>query len=169
MKKIVIIGIASIILAGLGVFTVRFFSGEDNWICKNGQWVKHGNPNIEKPTASCGSAFINGQNKKNGNEASIPVPENNDQVIGGPCSYEKFDGKCEIVDIAGKSTIKFKFKPDEKMNLDNVGWVNEADILEKVYEENINNVGSIKKGGILDCRIELIAEGTCTPTIFSFK
>jgi uncharacterized membrane protein len=35
------------------VFTLRFFSGEDNWICQNGQWVKHGNPNFEAPKSIC--------------------------------------------------------------------------------------------------------------------
>ncbi len=35
------------------VFTLRFFSGEDNWICQNGQWVKHGNPSFAAPTSIC--------------------------------------------------------------------------------------------------------------------
>ncbi len=35
------------------VFTVRFFSGEDDWICQNGQWVKHGSPNFEAPKSVC--------------------------------------------------------------------------------------------------------------------
>jgi hypothetical protein len=35
------------------IFTLRFFSGEDNWICQNGQWVKHGNPNFAAPTSIC--------------------------------------------------------------------------------------------------------------------
>lgn len=35
------------------IFTVRFFSGEDNWICQNGQWVKHGLPNFEAPKSVC--------------------------------------------------------------------------------------------------------------------
>jgi len=36
----------------LGV--IRLFSGEDNWICQNGEWVKHGMPNAPKPTGICG-------------------------------------------------------------------------------------------------------------------
>lgn len=169
MKKFIIIGIVTIILMGLGIFTVRFFSGEDDWICEKGEWVKHGNPNTEKPTTPCGSTFTNSQNKENGNEASNSVPENNKQVVGGPCSYEKFDGKCEIVEVAGEGTVKFKFRPDETMNLEDVGWTKEDDVLEKVYEEHISDTGNAKKGEILDCKIELIAKGTCTPTIFSFR
>lgn len=36
-----------------GFFSVRFFSGEDNWICENGQWVKHGNPSFDAPQVEC--------------------------------------------------------------------------------------------------------------------
>jgi len=31
----------------------QFLSGEDNWICQNGEWVKHGNPSAPKPTIPC--------------------------------------------------------------------------------------------------------------------
>lgn len=55
MKKIIII---AIILIG-AVFFVRFFLGgaEDTWICQNGEWVKHGNPNSEKPTSGCEKVY----------------------------------------------------------------------------------------------------------------
>ena len=36
------------VVAGL-----RLFSGEDNWLCINGQWVKHGQPNQPTPTIPC--------------------------------------------------------------------------------------------------------------------
>lgn len=56
MKKILIFGGAIIIIIFLGI---RFFSGEDNWICQNGEWVKHGNPEAEKPTTGCGENLNN--------------------------------------------------------------------------------------------------------------
>jgi hypothetical protein len=31
----------------------KFMSGEDCWMCKNGEWVKHGNPSAPQPTAPC--------------------------------------------------------------------------------------------------------------------
>ncbi len=37
----------------LGIFTIRLFSGEDNWVCQNGQWVKHGNPDFAAPKSIC--------------------------------------------------------------------------------------------------------------------
>jgi spore germination protein GerM len=33
---------------------IRFFNNEDNWICQNGEWIKHGNPSAPKPTELCG-------------------------------------------------------------------------------------------------------------------
>ncbi len=35
------------------IFGVRLLSGEDDWLCQNGQWVKHGNPSAAMPTAPC--------------------------------------------------------------------------------------------------------------------
>jgi uncharacterized membrane protein len=32
---------------------IRLFSGEDSWICRNGQWVKHGIPAVPAPTSIC--------------------------------------------------------------------------------------------------------------------
>lgn len=37
----------------LAIASIRFFSGEDNWICKNGQWIKHGQPDFPAPTVPC--------------------------------------------------------------------------------------------------------------------
>jgi uncharacterized membrane protein len=35
------------------IFNLRLFSGEDDWICKNGQWIKHGNPSFPAPNLPC--------------------------------------------------------------------------------------------------------------------
>lgn len=37
----------------LAVFGLRLAAGEDNWICRQGQWVQHGHPNAAKPTTPC--------------------------------------------------------------------------------------------------------------------
>ncbi|MBU0612278.1 hypothetical protein KKA39_00920 [Patescibacteria group bacterium] len=50
MKKIFVTAIV-IILVILGM---RFLSREDNWICQDGQWVKHGNPSSPIPETGCG-------------------------------------------------------------------------------------------------------------------
>jgi uncharacterized membrane protein len=50
MMKYVYGAIFGIILI---VFSIRLLSGEDDWICQNGTWVKHGNPSIVQPTGVC--------------------------------------------------------------------------------------------------------------------
>ena len=49
-KFIVFIIILSIFAA---IFTLRLFSGEDNWVCQNGEWIKHGQPNFSAPKTIC--------------------------------------------------------------------------------------------------------------------
>ena len=51
MKKL---GIALLVIISLVLF-LRFVVGgpEDDWICENGQWVKHGNPSSPKPESDC--------------------------------------------------------------------------------------------------------------------
>lgn len=51
-KKIyAIIGIIIIlIVAFLGL---RLLSGEDDWMCQGGQWVKHGSPSFPAPSVEC--------------------------------------------------------------------------------------------------------------------
>lgn len=36
------------------LLAIRFFSGEDNWVCENGEWVRHGMPIVPQPTGGCG-------------------------------------------------------------------------------------------------------------------
>lgn len=49
-KFIIFIIILSIFSA---IFTLRLFSGEDNWVCQNGQWIEHGHPDFPAPTSLC--------------------------------------------------------------------------------------------------------------------
>lgn len=50
-RKIILALLAGVML----VLFVRFFIGgdEDTWICKDGQWIKHGNPSASKPLEKC--------------------------------------------------------------------------------------------------------------------
>lgn len=36
-----------------GIFLIRLASGEDDWICQNGEWVQHGHPNTAQPSEPC--------------------------------------------------------------------------------------------------------------------
>ena len=51
MKKLVI----SLLLLVIIILAARFIFGgsEDDWICVDGAWVKHGNPSAEMPARPC--------------------------------------------------------------------------------------------------------------------
>ena len=51
-KKIYLF-IAILVVLLFTLFGVRLLSGEDNWICKDGQWQKHGNPSFAAPNTEC--------------------------------------------------------------------------------------------------------------------
>jgi hypothetical protein len=56
MKKFKKSTIIILVLIGLVIITffiIRFSSNEDSWICQNGQWIKHGNPNSDMPVTTC--------------------------------------------------------------------------------------------------------------------
>jgi uncharacterized membrane protein len=48
--KYVYIGLFLIIAV---IFSIRLASGEDDWICESGKWVRHGNPSFPAPTSPC--------------------------------------------------------------------------------------------------------------------
>lgn len=52
-KKTVYIILSVLLFVILGIATLRVFSGEDNWLCENGQWIKHGQPDFPAPTVEC--------------------------------------------------------------------------------------------------------------------
>lgn len=45
--------IAGIFAAIFAAGSLRLISGEDSWLCTNGQWVKHGQPAAPQPTEIC--------------------------------------------------------------------------------------------------------------------
>ncbi len=65
MKKTVLISVffalvGVLVILGINFLNTKdiadcgnFFSGEDCWMCQNGEWVKHGNPYAPQPTAVC--------------------------------------------------------------------------------------------------------------------
>jgi uncharacterized protein YxeA len=58
MKKAwkIIIIIAVIIVISMAI--LKSVTNEDDWICKDGKWVKHGFPSSEKPIEPCEENFM---------------------------------------------------------------------------------------------------------------
>lgn len=52
-KKLIYTVIVLILFLIMAVISLRLFSGEDNWVCSDGEWQKHGNPSFAAPTTEC--------------------------------------------------------------------------------------------------------------------
>jgi len=101
-KKKIILGLAILLLAILGL--LRLLSGEDNWVCQNDQWVKHGRPSAPKPLTGCGPSTsqtkdedqktenpnVRNLNVKPGDEISSPL------VLTGEASGWYFEGSFPV-------------------------------------------------------------------------
>jgi spore germination protein GerM len=61
MARSILIVVIILIVIGAVIFGIRFWSGEDNWICQEGVWVKHGNPSAPMPAEPCGGTTVNAQ------------------------------------------------------------------------------------------------------------
>jgi uncharacterized membrane protein len=51
-KKGKIIALVIVFTVFLSIF-IRLFSGKDSWVCRNGQWIKHGIPAVPAPITIC--------------------------------------------------------------------------------------------------------------------
>lgn len=58
MKNLAITAIAIAVGVVILVAGVKGLSGEDDWICSDSGWVKHGNPSASMPTEVCGDSQI---------------------------------------------------------------------------------------------------------------
>lgn len=61
-KAYFLLGLIGLIL--IIAIVLRLTSSENNWVCQNGKWLKHGNPDTAMPTTSCpGEVKIVGSDK----------------------------------------------------------------------------------------------------------
>lgn len=71
MNKKIIIGLSAVIIIFLVILGIRSLSGEDNWICQDGQWIRHGQPSSPKPTTGCNDNIY--RNTQYGFSFSLPT------------------------------------------------------------------------------------------------
>ncbi len=73
--------------------------------------------------------------------------------VGGPCDYDEFPGSCTVTQVDPDGTVRFAYE----------GSV-EGDAV--VLRENTGTIeGPV--GTVVDCTLEFITEGTCTPCLLS--
>jgi len=52
-NKPILIVISVVVIIVIVIFSARIFTPEDNWLCENGTWTRHGNPTDAMPTLDC--------------------------------------------------------------------------------------------------------------------
>ncbi len=52
-NRIILGALIAFAAAVLALVSVRFLSGEDDWICSGGKWVEHGHPSFPAPAEPC--------------------------------------------------------------------------------------------------------------------
>lgn len=96
LKKSVIISLLIILVLAV-IAVIRFWSPEDTWICKNDQWIKHGNPEQSQPTTACNLQSKNNNERACADEATL-CPDGSYVRRTGP--------NCEFVCSEVKNIIK---------------------------------------------------------------
>ncbi|MCX6745004.1 MAG: GerMN domain-containing protein [Candidatus Parcubacteria bacterium] len=79
--QVILTALAIVIILALGTIAYFKFSTEDTWLCQNGVWVKHGNPNASMPTTGCGTVVNNNYNANNNSNINAIPPVTNPNII----------------------------------------------------------------------------------------
>jgi len=88
-----------LILISILAIRIIVVSDANTWICENGQWIKHGNPEKPMPAISCGEEIKNF----------------NDCVSAGNAVMESYPRQCKTKD--GKKFTEYIGNELEKMDL----------------------------------------------------
>lgn len=73
--------------------------------------------------------------------------------VGGTCDYDEFPGECTVTQVDPEGTVNFTYEGEV-----------EGDAI--VLSENTGTIeGPV--GTVVDCTLQFITEGTCTPCLFS--
>jgi hypothetical protein len=138
-KATAIIIVSIICVAFITLLGIRFFSGEDDWICQNGQWIKHGNPSSSAPSTGCGETAKKEKKKEKNAETDtqetkaqtldniegtnivVDAPKAND-LIGLPILIK---GKARVFE----NTVNYRIKDsDESVLLENYATADSSDV-----------------------------------------
>ncbi len=133
---ILFIVLAAIVVA---IFGIRFFSGEDSWICSDGVWIRHGNPSSLMPDEACGI----GENK------TASTPETINFMKIGNMTRDDFGVWKLIYEKPGAPALSVKLVFSEKSVCKNGE--------ETVLCESFLNIGDrVKVEGLADSKMEKV-------------
>lgn len=118
MKQYLVIGGIVLVIALGAIVTLRFLGGaEDAWICQNGEWVKHGNPDTAAPEGGCGAT------KQVTEQQTMEEPKTESTIVGSikeamelgktmRCTYTSTEGGKTLQSSVVVSGEKFKAVSD---------------------------------------------------------
>jgi|GEM_PF-7052553 len=117
------------------------------------------------------------------NTTSAVSPPN--QIVGGECSYDEFDGLCKVLNLyfnsekSSSKLVKFRFQPNVELNSASLVLLKKNNITEIDQEQVMNDVvpadwdqhdkNQVQIGDVFSCKLKIENSGTCTPVIFSFQ
>lgn len=121
-KKLAIIGIAVFVVVLIIIAALRLVTPEDNWLCVNGEWVKHGQPSSPPPATGCDANVVPNKDEPQA-EANIIVaqPKENNSV-GLPLIIK---GKARVFENVFSYRIK---NEDGSLLYENNGYANSPDM-----------------------------------------
>lgn len=105
LKNKIFLAIIAMAILLVIVFGVKLFSGEDDWICNGGEWVKHGHPSATQPIGPCFSGINSGLtiiSPKANEEIKSPVVIKGYVNGDGWTGFEAVAGVIKILDKNGE-------------------------------------------------------------------
>lgn len=97
------------------------------------------------------------------------------RVVGGPCSYESYPGKAEVVSVRKGDDgydVKFTFHSENtpRETYARVEGKPHCLLLTNGSRPKLRFLKKygIESGKMLPCNLEVIVKGTCTPVLFKF-
>lgn len=114
MKKLFILIVFFFISIPLLLFSIRLLTGEDNWICQKGEWVKHGQPSSSKPEKECPEPLVI-INEQTIYLTIAETPEEKSKGLSNQQSMPDSQGMIFVFDQAGRHSFWMK---DMLFNLD---------------------------------------------------
>jgi hypothetical protein len=97
------------------------------------------------------------------------------RVVGGPCSYESYAGKAEVVSVKKTGdgyNVMFVFRSEKapQETYARVEGKNHRLLLTNGSRPKFRFLKKygIETGKVLPCNLDVIVKGTCTPVLFKF-
>ncbi|HEC20959.1 MAG TPA: hypothetical protein ENI70_00400 [Candidatus Peregrinibacteria bacterium] len=153
MKKFILVVVTLIVLGAIvtivsdAFWNTQFWSGEDSWMCVNGEWIKHGNPSALMPTEPCGKV----EDKKVKDEV-----ETKDEISS---LLEKIEQATEI-SFSAIEDLEFKWAVQVDPSIEQIEVQGKGFGVERISTEQYHDIESFFKNNGFETDMYNITVGT---------